>query len=267
MLYKVRRRLYSQNFLRDPKLVEKLIRNSSIGKSDTVLEIGPGKGIITRELVKTSGKVIAVELDRKLFLHLNKKFRNIKNLKLVQGDFLRFNLPQSSYKVFANIPFNITSQVIRKLSSDNNFSEAYLIVQKEAAKRFIGKPLDDKNSMVSVLLKPWFEIEVYRQFKNSDFIPNPHVDIFMIRIIKRKNPLVEIANKNLYRDYIICNYSKLKIADLDIKKVFRLFKRFFNRASPDERRKVSMKAQEFLTHQKNFHRKNAFTLEKSNLWL
>lgn len=106
VLYKVRRKLLSQNFLYNRTLVNSLVRNSSIGPTDTVLEIGPGKGFITSELLKISKKVIAVELDSKLVLHLKSIFYNFRNLKLYQMDFLEFSLPQKPYKVFANIPFS-----------------------------------------------------------------------------------------------------------------------------------------------------------------
>ena len=121
MRYKQRSKIYSQNTLVDPKLVAELIRKSSIGKKDTVVEIDAGRGIITRELIRVAGKVIAVEIDKELCLDLKNKFRNIKNLELICGDFLKFKLPLYHYKVFANIPFIITSDVIRKLTSDNNF--------------------------------------------------------------------------------------------------------------------------------------------------
>ena len=128
MLYKQRRRLYSQNNLVNPKLIAKLIRKSSLGKNDKVIEIGPGRGIITQELLKVAGRVTAIELDRKLYFHLKEKYKNAKNLELIRGDFLNFRMPPYSYKVFSNIPFNITSGVLRKLTDDDNFLEAYIFI-------------------------------------------------------------------------------------------------------------------------------------------
>src|SRR3990167_3306460 len=90
MRYKQRQRLYSQNFLFNRKLITKLVSRSSIGKKDTVLEIGPGRGIITQELLKVAAKVIAVELDSKLYLQLKEKFKNVKNLELVHDKFSNF---------------------------------------------------------------------------------------------------------------------------------------------------------------------------------
>ena len=140
MRYKQRRRLLSQNFLHNPKLIAKLIRNSSIGKSDTVVEIGAGSGIITNELLEIAKNVIAIEIDRKLCLYLKHKFKSDKKLRLINCDFLDYVLPITPFKVFSNIPFNITSAVLRRLISSNNFFEGYLIIQKEAAKILGVKP-------------------------------------------------------------------------------------------------------------------------------
>lgn len=243
MLYKVRRRLYSQNFLRNPKLVAKLIRLSSIGKNDTVLEVGPGKGNITQELLKVVRKVIAVELDEKLHFYLKNKFKSAKNLELIRDDFLSFRLPPYPYKVFANIPFVITADTIKKLTSDENFQEGYLIVQKEAAKKFIGKPLDSKNQMMSTLLKPWFDIDIFWKFNRSDFVPRPHVDAAMIQIKRVKNPLIEDKYKDLYEDFIVYIYNRSKIAKLEFSDTLELFDNFLKDSNPNQKRVVIQEAQ------------------------
>jgi 23S rRNA (adenine-N6)-dimethyltransferase len=255
MLYKVRRRLYSQNFLRNPKLVNKLVGTSSIGKKDTVIEIGPGTGKITSKLLQSARKVIAVEIDKKLFLFLNQKFRYAKDLELIRGDFLEFKLPKFPYKIFANLPFNMTSDVIRRLTSDNNFVDGYLIVQKEAAKRFIGKPFDSKNSMISLLLNPRYAISVHSYFIRSDFIPKPSVDTIMIRILKKARPEIDRNNAELYRDFVVYNYDRLNFADLDFKKVTKKFNNFSRWAKKEEIKKVSLKAKKYLDHQRVFHYK------------
>ena len=95
----------AQNFLRDPRLVRRLVNMSSITRADTVYEIGPGRGIITAELSRTAREVIAVEKDRSLARHLRESFRARKNVRIVEGDFLRLTLPRDDdYKVFASIP-------------------------------------------------------------------------------------------------------------------------------------------------------------------
>jgi len=221
--YRQRRRLYSQNFLRNPKLVDKLIRNSSIGRKDTVLEIGPGKGIITSALLDVAGKVITVERDQKLYFHLKERFSDRTNLELVNQNFLKFQLPVYPYKVFSNTPFIITADVVRKLTPDENLAEAYLVVQKEAAKKFIGKPYDRKNSMMATLMKPWFDMGVVWKFRRSDFISEPRVDTVMLKIKRRDRPLIASFQRQLYSDFVAYTYNRSKVAKVSFNEFMRFF--------------------------------------------
>lgn len=254
MRYKQRRRLYSQNFLHNPKLTSKLIRRSSIGKNDLVLEIGPGKGNITERLLEIAGHVIAVELDRKLCLHLNLRFRGYKNFELVNKDFLNYQLPNKPFKVFSNIPFNITADVIRKLTSSEDFQEGYLIIQKEAAKRFVGQPYDFKNSMQAMLLKPFFDLEVAYEFRRWDFVPRPNVDSVLLKIKRRENPLIDNFRKNLYRDFVIYFYNKSKVHGLEFEDLLKRFNSFTKSSKSWEKRIISQKAKEIIFSQRNIQK-------------
>lgn len=201
---------YSQNFLKDKNLIANLISKSSITKNDTVYDIGAGQGIITDELSKVSGKVIAFEIDKNLYGKLSQRLRN-QNVELRLGNFLDFPLPSFGYKVFSNIPFNITSAVIRKLTeAPNPPLDTYLIVQKEAAEKFLGKPYDIKNSQLAIQLKPWFDMTVVYNFAKNDFFPKPMVDIVLIRIEKRNNSLIDLKDKQLYDDFITYSYSQFQ---------------------------------------------------------
>ena len=200
-MYRLRRMLFSQNFLHSRKLVAKLLGSSSIGKQDLVLEIGPGKGIITEQLVVAAKHVIAVEIDSHLHKYLQRKFVQTENLTLYQADFLQFILPSLPYKVFANIPFSIEGKIIRKLlEAKNPPEETYLVVMKEPAYRWAASY---KENMFSVMHKPWFEFSIYHHFRRTDFSPRPSVDTVMLRFTRRKTPLLpskERKNiKNLLR--------------------------------------------------------------------
>ena len=200
---------YSQNFLKNPELVAEIVDLSGISKDDLVLEIGAGEGIITEKLLKKAKKIIAFEIDKFFFDKLSKKFRNNPILTLKNENFLNFPLPTSLYKVFSNIPFNITSEIIKRLTfAKNPPEESYLIVQKEAATKFTGKPLDSKNTQISIVLYPWFEFKVIHKFVANDFIPKPNVDIVLLEIKKREKPLVE--NRNKYQDFITYAFNQPK---------------------------------------------------------
>jgi 23S rRNA (adenine-N6)-dimethyltransferase len=182
----LRRRLYSPNFLAKRKLAYKLVSNSSIGNNDLVIEIGPGKGRLTEALCIQSGRVIAVEINTGFCGLLRERFRQSANLEIICQDFLKFNLPKRSYKVFANIPFAITADIIRKLTNDIYLNEAYLIVQSEAAKKFVGIPFAARDSMMALKLKRKFNMDVVWKFRRYDFEPLPRVDCVLMRIRRRR---------------------------------------------------------------------------------
>lgn len=196
-----RRPQLSQNFLHNRQLVKNLIGRSSISKNDLVLEIGPGKGIITQGLVKTSRQVIAVELDSNLYHHLKNKFKPIPNLKLINQDFLKFKLPQEPYKVFANLPFAIEGKAIRKLiNAQNPPEDCYLVIRRDLAQRLSGHTY---NSQFSILYRPWFTFELFHHFNRSDFIPKPKVKATMFHFQKRPKPLLPTSFKKHYQTFII----------------------------------------------------------------
>lgn len=195
-----RRPQHSQKYFHNRQLVRKIIRKTSFGKNDIVIEIGPGKGIITQELLKTVGSVIAVEIDEKLCDHLRLQLGNNPNLKLICRDFLSFPLPDSSYKVFSNTPFSIEGEIIRKLLDGKNPPlETHLVVIKDVGERWAGHR---QESLFSVTHKPWFEMAVAHRFKRADFKPEPKVDSIMISIFKRKKPLLNDSEKKRYINFI-----------------------------------------------------------------
>ncbi|OGC46259.1 hypothetical protein A2V49_04615 [candidate division WWE3 bacterium RBG_19FT_COMBO_34_6] len=209
----------SQNFLNDKWLVLELIKKSSINKNDIVLDIGAGEGIISLILSDLCKKVIAIELDNNLFIKLKKKFEKIINIEIINRDFLSSSLPDLDYKVFSNIPFNQTSSIINKLFfSQNPPQDSYLIIQKEAALRFMG---EGEGTLVSLLLKPFFNLSILYNFKRTDFTPPPSVDIVLLRIQKLQCPLISQDELQLYKNFmsfiILQQSSSLK------KRVRRLF--------------------------------------------
>lgn len=147
--------LYSQNFLKSRCLVDRLIDKCSIGPDDVVYEIGPGKGIITERLAERCRQVIAIEKDPLLADALRVRFAGTANIRLHAGDFLHYRLPGSHYKVFASIPFNITSAIVTRLTTTPvPPDDTYLIMQKEAAERFMGAP---RETLAGILVKTSFE--------------------------------------------------------------------------------------------------------------
>lgn|SRR5215213_3816563 len=198
----------AQNFLRSPKLVRRLVGMSTIGPSDTVCEIGPGNGIITAALANVARHVIAIEKDPEFIRRLRERFRSIDNVEIVEKDALDYSYRASEYKIFANIPYNITAQIVRKIVYErSNLTEGYLILQKEAAKKFSGSP---KETLFSILAKPFFEFQILYRLRPSDFWPRPNVDSVLLSIKRRACPLIERQDRASYRDFVQYGFGRWK---------------------------------------------------------
>lgn len=191
---------YSQNFLRDPRLVAALLDTFHLARERTVCEIGPGKGIITAQLAQRCQRVIAIEQDPRLARRLRHTFADRPNVTIAEGDFLRHRLPREPYEVVANMPFNITSAIMARLTTPCGSPEvAYLTIQREAAEMYLGQPHE---SLRTILMQPWFEFAVVHRFQRTDFAPVPRVDVVMVRLRKRGPPLVPRAQSQRFRDFV-----------------------------------------------------------------
>ena len=191
----------SQNFLTSAATIRRLLGLTSITPDDRVIEIGPGRGHITRELLGVCRRVDAYELDPALFDKLQSRFTGAGNLHLYNRDFLNVQLPSDdAYKVFANIPFNLTSEIIRKLTTAVNPPvEAWLVLEKGAAKRFMGLPAE---TGASLQIKPFFDLETLYHFQREDFHPAPSVDAVLLHISRKAECDVLPTERRAYADFI-----------------------------------------------------------------
>ena len=177
-----------QNFLTSQSVVDKIVETANLNPKDVVLEVGPGKGVLTQALLEKAGKVIAVEKDDALIYLLKEKFaQEIKEEKLVlvRGDILKFDfeergLKKSNYKIVANIPYYITGEFLRSvLSSDIQPSQMVLLVQKEVAERIARSK---KESILSLSIKVYGEPKYIQIVKAGSFNPAPKVDSAILSI-------------------------------------------------------------------------------------
>lgn len=203
-----KRIVLAQNFLRSPQLVHRLIAMSTIGPSDMVYEIGAGNGIITAALAKVANEVVAIEKDPALVRRLRERFRMLGNVEIIEKDFLAYSLVTSEYKIFANIPYNSTAQILRKILHERSkLSEAYLILQKEAAQKFSGSP---RETLCSILVKPFFEFNILSPLRRTDFWPVPRVDSVFLSIKRRTHPLIKGQNVVSYRNFVQYGFGRWK---------------------------------------------------------
>lgn len=190
----------SQNFLTSRRTIDRLMAKTDLSSADTVLEIGAGKGHITKALSDKCKTVISYEIDQKLYTKLKPQLN--KNVKLYQSDFLKCALPKTPYKVFANIPFSKTTEIIRKLTNAPLIPDGiWLIMEKGAAKRFCGMPRENVNSL---LLKPFFDMKIVWHFDRNDFHPSPRTDVVMLEMKCKKEADIPFSLKNDFKTFLNC---------------------------------------------------------------
>ena len=190
-----------QNFLTDPSILEKICSIAEVTDQDLVLEIGAGLGHLTTQLAKSARKVIAIELDAKLIPPLEEALSTFNNIKIVQGDILQLDpgeiLQENDYLVVANIPYYITSRIIRNLlETEHKPRQIILTIQYEVAQRVCARTGRLSLLALSVLMygDPSLELRV----PSSAFFPVPQVDSAVIKINLYPEPLLTGSLRNLY---------------------------------------------------------------------
>lgn len=205
---------FGQNFLTDKKIAEDIAISGEISKKDIVLEVGPGKGILTEFLLKYAGKVIAVEKDRELYPFLSEKFaKEIKNGKLilVSGDILNFNFKKyefknGNYKLIANIPYNLTGMLFRLfLETGPRPKTIIFMVQKEVAERIIAR--DKKESILSISIKAYGTPKIIRRVSAGSFFPKPNVDSTVLSIENIESPFKNKAEQSRFFEILKTGFS------------------------------------------------------------
>jgi 16S rRNA A1518/A1519 N6-dimethyltransferase RsmA/KsgA/DIM1 with predicted DNA glycosylase/AP lyase activity len=192
---------YSQYFLRSPRLVKELVGHSSIGKSDLVYDIGAGSGIISSVLAQRCKAVVAVEPEPRMALKLKANMKHHSNVTVYQGDFLIMPLPQESYKIFANIPFHLSSPIVRRITEIPTPPIAtYLIVQKQFANKLLSDS-DQFTGQLGMLIGPWFTVRIRKRLQRTDFWPHPNVDTVLLEIISRPEALISSSQRTIYHQF------------------------------------------------------------------
>lgn len=195
------RKQFAQHWLRSDKVLAEIITAAELDKSDRVLEIGPGTGILTRRLLNEVGALVSVEIDYDLCRKLVKSLGDEENFLLLQGDFLNLDLEQSltsfpkfksPNKVVANIPYNITGLIIEKLlgkisrPATINYESIVLLVQKEVGERLIASPNNKAYGALSIRVQYLADCQWVCDVPAKAFYPKPKVDSAVVKLIPRQ---------------------------------------------------------------------------------
>jgi len=191
-----RRAGLQQHFLRRGATATSLLARTGLAPGDRVVEIGPGRGALTRPLVARGVRLTAVEVDPALCARLRAELGS--RAEVVRGDFLAWPLPDAPYRVVGNVPFARTTEIVRRLTSAPRPPEdAWLVVQREAALRFTGAPWG-RETRLSLRLAPWWHREIALALRRTDFDPPPAVDAVLLWLARRTRPLVAHTEARLY---------------------------------------------------------------------
>ncbi|MFC1751639.1 16S rRNA (adenine(1518)-N(6)/adenine(1519)-N(6))-dimethyltransferase RsmA [Patescibacteria group bacterium] len=177
---------FGQNFLKSKKTARKIVDIARIKPDDTVLEVGPGKGILTEILLEKAKKVIAVEKDPALVEYLHKKFKTHKKLELIESDILKINVSSfkfkvTDYKIVSNLPYYITSHFLKTfLETDNQPTTMTLTIQKEVAQRIVAKP--PQMNLLSLSVQAYGTPKIASFISKNEFSPVPKVDSAVLTI-------------------------------------------------------------------------------------
>ncbi|MEA2521296.1 MAG: rRNA (adenine-N6)-dimethyltransferase [Actinomycetota bacterium] len=190
-----------QHFLRSALIAAELVRDAHILPTDDVLEIGAGSGRLTAPLADRARTVTAVELDPVLIEALRERFDGRTNVRIVGGDVLRIPSPGGPWRAFGNIPFSVTTPILRRLLDDpsGGLQRADLLIQFEAArKRATSYPA----TLLSLGWLPWWEFSSPRRIPRSGFEPPPAVDAAVLVVTRRAQPLLPSSIRPAYVDLL-----------------------------------------------------------------
>lgn len=217
--FRTKKRL-GQNFLINGEVIQDIIDNADINPEDTVVEIGPGVGFVTEQLVKYAKEVIAIELDEEAIRELKKL--DAPNLKIIHADILKTDLSQlceGNIKVVANIPYYITSPIIAHLLGEvddldnknrNKITDIILMVQEEVARRMVA----DENSpskqygLLTILSQFWADVEIFRLVGRKSFFPAPKVNSALVKLKVNKEPRLKLGDYNHFRKTVKAAFSQ-----------------------------------------------------------
>lgn len=194
---------FGQNFLIDPRVLDKIINAAEITKEDCVIEIGPGIGSVTQALLENAGKVISIEIDDQLIPILKEQYGHNEHFKLIHKDVLKVDLkklieeesPHRKIKVVANLPYYITTPIIMMLLENELPIESITVmVQKEVADRMASGPGSKQYGAITVAMNYYCSTSLVANVPQNCFMPRPNVDSAVIKLTLHETPVVDVDN-------------------------------------------------------------------------
>ena len=202
-----------QNFLVDQSVPRDIVDGADVGPEDLVIEIGPGVGTLTAQLLKIAKRVVAIELDDTLIPILTEELGEYPNFSLIHNDALKVNFDEvigdeQSVKLVANLPYYVTTPIIVKLLKEKHkFKSLTIMIQKEVAERMNAEPGNKDYGALTLLVQYYCNTKIVRKVPPACFIPRPKVDSIVIRLDKLDEPKVKVDNEKLFFDIIRSSFN------------------------------------------------------------
>ena len=192
-----------QNFLIDNNIVQGIVDTANVGENDRILEIGPGIGTLTQALARTGAEVTCVELDKRLPEVLAHTLDSYDNVRVIQGDILKVNIPEimgdKPFKVVANLPYYITTPIIMALLEKHlPITDIVVMVQKEVAERMAAQPGGKIYGALSVAVQYYTKPQIALAVPPRSFMPPPEVDSVVVNCKVRPEPAVKLIDEKLF---------------------------------------------------------------------
>ena len=203
-----------QHFLRDQRIIHQIIESLNPSSDETIVEIGPGTGALTAQLVERAGRLIAVEFDSKLTPLLTGRFGSFPNFKLVMGDALTLDfcaeiLPAGSARLVANLPYNISTAILQRLIAQRAcLTETVLMLQREVVERILAPPGTTDRGFISVLVEAYCETEKLFDVAPGAFKPPPQVWSSVMRLNFRPQISTEVTDESLLWDVVSAGFAQ-----------------------------------------------------------
>lgn len=206
-----------QNFLVDEDVLEKIVDGADITSEDTVIEIGPGIGTLTRQIAERAKQTVAIEIDKKLIPILKETLGDMGNVQIINEDVLKVDLkelvksisPDRPVKVVANLPYYITTPIIMRFLEENiPVSTMVIMIQKEVAARINAVPSTKDYGSLSVAVQYYCDTDIVAKVPKGAFIPQPNVESAVLRLTVKKDKELELKDEALFFEVVKASFSK-----------------------------------------------------------
>jgi 16S rRNA (adenine1518-N6/adenine1519-N6)-dimethyltransferase len=197
----MKKRPLGQNFLTDLSIAPEIVQLAGISPDDAVLEIGPGKGVLTQYLLKNATSLTALEIDKKLCHELTQKFGDQSNFQLIEADATKFDYSSAGarFKVVSNLPYYAATHIVKRLIDyRSRITDMTVMLQKEVVDRFVADPGQKEYGSLSVFIQFHCQVERLLEIQKSAFSPPPKIDSSLVKLTPRLVPEVQVEDQDIF---------------------------------------------------------------------